>query len=197
VQSGSQGRLHSFQIGPTVLMALCKDQVEESVYFSRNLLMDLSSVFFLLRPAAPLLLDRAESTDLFIEGHQVLAELLEAVELGDLLLGFAQGGGIGKGLRHGLAGHAASETELRVVSRVVAFGAVAGRLAAAAQSVEIVRHNGFLSVPQSVWAYVDVQTLRNGSKTRCCTMTKMKRFSQRRGGEWLKPAGLERNLSGC
>src|SRR5256884_7041233 len=88
--------------------------------------------FFLLRPAAPLLLDRAESTDLFVEGHQVLAELLEAVKLGDLLLGFAQGGGIGKGLRHGLAGHAASETELRVMSGVVAFGAVAGRLAAAA-----------------------------------------------------------------
>src|SRR2546429_9005088 len=40
--------------------------------------------------------------------------------------------GIGKGLRHGLAGHAASETELRVMSGVVAFGAVAGRLAAAA-----------------------------------------------------------------
>src|SRR6202162_6553133 len=29
--------------------------------------------FFLLGPAAPLLLDRAESTDLFVEGHQVLA----------------------------------------------------------------------------------------------------------------------------
>src|SRR5437016_10323304 len=48
------------------------------------------SFFFLLRPAAPLLLDRAESTDLFVEGHQVLAELLEAMKLGDLLLGFAQ-----------------------------------------------------------------------------------------------------------
>src|ERR1051325_6327403 len=59
--------------------------------------------FFLLCPAAPLLLDRAESTDLFVEGHQVLAQLLEAVKLGDLLLGFTQGGGIRKGLRHGLA----------------------------------------------------------------------------------------------
>jgi hypothetical protein len=130
-----------------------------------------------------LLLDRAESTDLFVEGHQVLAELLEAVKLGDLLLGFAQGRGIGKSLRHGLAGHAASETELRVVSRVVAFGTVAGRLAAAAhdggkragaqitqaeelfqklgsfalQSSDIVRHKGFLSVPQIVCTYIDVQ----------------------------------------
>ena len=139
--------------------------------------------FFLLRPAAPLLLDRAESTDLFVEGHQVLAQLLEAVKLGDLLLGFTHGSGIGKGLRHGLAGHAASEAELRVMSRVVASGAVAGRLAAAAhdrgkgtgsqitqaeellqelgsfglQSIDIFRHKGFPSVPQSVCTYIDVQ----------------------------------------
>ena len=104
MQSDSQGRFHGFQIGPTVLMALCKNQAEESVYFSRDFLMDRSSVFFPALSAAPLLLDRAESTDLFVDDHQVLAELLEAVKLGDLLLGFAQGGGIGKGLRHGLAG---------------------------------------------------------------------------------------------
>jgi hypothetical protein len=128
------------------------------------------------------LLDRAESTDLFVDGHQVLAELLEAVKLDDLLLGFAKGGGIGKGLRHGLAGHAASEAELRVMSRVVAFGAVAGGLAAAAhdrgkgarsqitqaeellqelgsfglQSIDIVRHKGFPSLPQIVCTYIDV-----------------------------------------
>src|SRR5580700_3150502 len=146
--------------------------------------MDRSSVFFfLICPAAPFLLDRAESTDLFVDGHQVLAELLEAVKLGDLLLSFAQGGGIGKGLRHGLAVHAASETELRVMSRVVAFGAVAGRLAAASrhggngtrsqitqteelfqelgsfglQSSDIVRHKGFFSLPQIVCTYIDVQ----------------------------------------
>jgi hypothetical protein len=94
-----------------------------------------AAFFFLLRPAAPLLLDRAESTDLFVEGHQVLAELLEAVKLGDLPLGLAQGGGIGKGLRHRLAGHAASETELRVMSRIVAFGALAGPLAAAGSQI--------------------------------------------------------------
>src|SRR2546430_1746646 len=46
VQSGSQGRFHGFQIGPTVLMALCKNKAEESVYFSRHFLMDRSSVFF-------------------------------------------------------------------------------------------------------------------------------------------------------
>src|SRR5438552_7897019 len=112
-----------------------------------------------------------------------MAELLEAVKLGDLLLGFAQGGGIGKGFRHGLAGHAASETELRVMSRVVVLGAVAGRLAAAAhdrgkgagsqitqaeellqelgsfglQSIDIFRHKVFLSVPQIVCTYIDVQ----------------------------------------
>src|SRR5207253_2729263 len=80
-------------------------------------------------------------------------------------------------------GHAASEAELRVMSRVVAFGAVAERFAAAAhdrgkgagsqitqakellqelgsfgfQSIDIVRHKGFLSVPQIVCTYIDVQ----------------------------------------
>jgi len=71
------------------------------------------------RPANRLLLERAESTDLFVEGDQVLAELLEAVKLGHLLLRLAQGGGIGKGFRHGLAGHAASEAKLRIMCRVV------------------------------------------------------------------------------
>ena len=84
--------------------------------------------FFLVRPAALSLLDRAKSTDLFVEDDQVLAEPLEAVKFGDLLLGLAQGGGIGKSFRHGLAGHPASETKLRFTSRVVMFGAVAGRL---------------------------------------------------------------------
>jgi hypothetical protein len=85
----------------------------------------------MLRPANRLLLERAESTDLFVEGDQVLAELLEAVKLGHLLLRLAQGGGIGKGFRHGLAGHAASEAKLRIMCRVAVFGAVAGWLTAA------------------------------------------------------------------
>ena len=76
----------------------------------------------MLRPANRLLLERAESTDLFVEGDQVLAELLEAVKLGHLLLRLAQGGGIGKGFRHGLAGHAASEAKLRIMCRVAVFG---------------------------------------------------------------------------
>jgi hypothetical protein len=37
-----------------------------------------------------LLLDRKESTDLFVEGDQVFAEFLEAVRLGHLLLRLAQ-----------------------------------------------------------------------------------------------------------
>jgi len=78
-----------------------------------------------------LLLDWAESTDLVVEGDQVLAELLEAVKLGDLLLRFAQGAGIGEGFRHRLAGHAASEAKLRIMSQVVVLGTVAGGRAAA------------------------------------------------------------------
>jgi len=104
------------------------------------------------------------------------------VKLSDLLLGFTQGGGIGKRLRHGFAGHAASEAELRVMSRVVAFGAVAGRLAAAAhdrgkgagsqitQAEELLQELGSLALqssassgirvsflPQIVCTYIDVQ----------------------------------------
>jgi hypothetical protein len=51
--AGSQGRLHGFQIGPTVLMALCKNRAEESVYFSCHFLMDRSSVFFPARSSRP------------------------------------------------------------------------------------------------------------------------------------------------
>src|SRR5207253_7354956 len=83
------------------------------------------------RPAAAFLRDRAESTDLFVEGDQILAELLEAVKLGHLLLRLAQRCGIGKALRYRLARDSASEAKLRIMSRVVVFGAVAGRLAAA------------------------------------------------------------------
>src|SRR6266436_593383 len=48
-----------------------------------------------------------------------------------LLMGLAQRRGIGKALRDRLAGHATSEAKLRIMSRVVVFGAVARRLAAA------------------------------------------------------------------
>src|SRR5439155_1140541 len=139
--------------------------------------------FFLLGPAAPLRLDRAESTDLVVEGDQVLAKLLEAMKLGDLLLRLAQRRGIGKALRYRLAGDAASEAKLRIMSRVVVFGAVAGRFAAAPghggngtrskitqveellqelgslgfQSCEIVRHRGLLSVSYLICTYRYVQ----------------------------------------
>ena len=53
------------------------------------------------------------------------------MKLVDLLLRLAERGGIGKGLRHRLAGDAAGEAKLWIVSRVVVFSTVAGRLAAA------------------------------------------------------------------
>ena len=84
--------------------------------------------FFLLGPATPLLLDRTETADLFVEGDQVFTKLLEAVKLDHLLLRLAQRRGIGKALRDRLTGHAAREAKLRIMSRVVVFGAVAGRL---------------------------------------------------------------------
>ena len=53
------------------------------------------------------------------------------MKFGDLLLGLAQGGGVGEGLGHGPARYPASQTKLRIMSRIVGFGAMAGRLAAA------------------------------------------------------------------
>ena len=132
MQSRSHSGLDRLQIGPAVLTALRKDAGEQLVYFPRHFLMDRSSRFFSCSVQPPaLLLHRAEPTDFFVEGHQVLAELLEAVKLGDLLLRFAQGGGIGKAFRYRFAGHAAGEAELGIVPRVVVLGAVAGGLAAA------------------------------------------------------------------
>ena len=46
MESGSQGRLDRFQIGPAVLPALCKDTAEQLVYFPGYFLMDRSSRFF-------------------------------------------------------------------------------------------------------------------------------------------------------
>src|SRR6266699_148180 len=131
------------------------------------------------RPAAAFLRDRAESTDLFVEGDQILAEFLEAVKLGHLLLRLAQRRGIGKALRYRLAGDAASEAKLRIMSRVVVFGAVAGSFAAAPghggngtrsqitqaeeflqelgsmglQSCKIIRHRGLLFVWYLICTY--------------------------------------------
>src|SRR5438067_13684643 len=75
--------------------------------------------------------DRAKGTDPLVDADQGLAELLEAMELGDLLLRLAQGGGIGIGLGHAFARHSSCQTELWVVTGVVRFGAMAGRFTAA------------------------------------------------------------------
>jgi hypothetical protein len=56
---------------------------------------------------------------------------LEAVKLDDLLLSLAQRGRMGEGLRHRLASHPAGEPKLRIMSRIVELGTMAGALAAA------------------------------------------------------------------
>jgi hypothetical protein len=69
-----------------------------------------------------------------VDGQQLLAELLPALEFCDLLLGFAQSGGSGKTLIHGLPVHFAAQAELRIMSRIVGLGTVASGLSAAAQA---------------------------------------------------------------
>jgi hypothetical protein len=66
-----------------------------------------------------------------VDAHQVVAEFLESMELGDLLLCLAQRSWIGESLRHGHAGYSSSQSELRIMTGIVGFGAMAGRLAAA------------------------------------------------------------------
>jgi hypothetical protein len=89
--------------------------------------------FFLFAPASTLLLNGAESADSFVYAHQVLAEFLEPMELGDFVLRLAQRSGIGEGFSHAFASDSPGQTELRVVTGVVGFGAMAGRLTAATQ----------------------------------------------------------------
>jgi hypothetical protein len=88
--------------------------------------------FFLAGPGAMLCFDGAKGTYLFVDADQVLAEFLKAMELCDLLLGFAQGGRTGEGFGYALARYSSRETELRIVAGIVGLGAMAGRFTAAA-----------------------------------------------------------------
>ena len=87
--------------------------------------------FFLLRPATPLSLDRAKLTDLLIDAHQAFAEFPETVKLSDLQLSLAQSGRVRKRFRHRLTRRSASQPELRIVTRIVRLGAMAGWLSTA------------------------------------------------------------------
>ena len=87
--------------------------------------------FFLLRPAAPLALDRTQLANLLIEANQLGAEFLESMKLSDFLLRFAQGNGIGERFGNRLTRRPTGQPELRIVAGVARFGAMAGGLTAA------------------------------------------------------------------
>src|ERR1700722_7607768 len=76
--------------------------------------------------------DRAKSTDPFVDADQFLAEFLIAMELGNLLLRLAKGGGVREGFGHTFARHSSGQTELRIVAGVVRPGAMTGGFPAAA-----------------------------------------------------------------
>ena len=131
------GRAHGgfdrLPIRAAVFMALSKDTAEELVYSSPHLLMESSRRFFPpLSPAAPLSFHVATRTDALTEGHQFRTEFLEATKLGDLLLRFAESGGVGETLRDGFACDAAGQAELGIVAGVIRLRAMAGGLATAA-----------------------------------------------------------------
>ena len=93
-----------------------------------------AAVFFLWRPAAAFLRHGTKGTNLLVDLHQLLAELLEAQEFGHLPLGFAQRRRSGKTLIDRLAIHFAAHAELRLVSRIVRLGTVARGFSAGAQA---------------------------------------------------------------
>ena len=68
---------YSFQIRPAVLPALRKDPAEELIYFPRHLPDGSQQPFFSAPSSHPVAARPGGSTDLFVEGDQVLAELLE------------------------------------------------------------------------------------------------------------------------
>jgi len=88
--------------------------------------------FFLVGPAALLRFDRAKRTYLFVDADQVLAKLLEAMELGNLLLRLAQRGRTGEGFGDAFARDSSGEAELRIVAGIIGLGAMTGRFTAAA-----------------------------------------------------------------
>ena len=71
-------------------------------------------------------------TDLLVDRDQFQAQLLETMILIDFRLGFAPCGGGRKRLGDGFPVNFAGQANLRVVTRVVGLGAMAGRLTAAA-----------------------------------------------------------------
>jgi hypothetical protein len=87
--------------------------------------------FFLIAPASPFLFDRAKSADSLIDANQVFAGFPEPMELRDLVLRLAQRSRIREGFGYALAGDSPGQTELRVMTGIIGFGAMARRLTAA------------------------------------------------------------------
>jgi hypothetical protein len=78
------------------------------------------------------LLNRSHAANLFVDGDQLRAQLLEPAELGDLALGLLKGYEAGEGLSHRLAVDLADKADLRSVAVVAGFCAMASWLPTAA-----------------------------------------------------------------
>jgi hypothetical protein len=149
-----------------------------------------------------LLFDRAKSADLLVDAHQVLAEFLESMEFGDFVLRLAQRGRVGEGLGHALAGDSPGQPKLRVVARIVGFGAMARWLAAAthygcdrtrpevAKAEEILQEFGSIRF-QSVdgvrhkFSSERYYTFRNAAQKK---KTRHPRFTRRPPPDWFRCA---------
>ena len=85
--------------------------------------------FSLDGPASGFWFQGTKLTNLLVEDDQLGGELLQAMELGDFLLGFAQGSGAGKTLIDRLTLGFASEPELRIMTGVMGTGTMTARFA--------------------------------------------------------------------
>ncbi len=124
-------QLHGFRIYPSGLALRDEDHLEERLDFPRCRMMDFNSRFFLRCPAGLLALDLLLGADPVVNRNQLSDKVLEAIKFIHFGLGIMEGGGRRKrfGLRFAI--HLPGQAQLRIMARVVRFGAVASGLSAA------------------------------------------------------------------
>ena len=125
------GHLHGFRMQPSGLAFRDEDHLEERLDFPRCRMMDFNSRFFLRCPGGLLALDLLLGADSVVNRNQLSDKVLEAIKFIHFALGIMEGGGRRKrfGLRFAI--HPPGQTQLRIMARVVRFGAVASGLSAA------------------------------------------------------------------
>ncbi len=125
------GQLRGFRIQPSGLALRDEDHLEKRLDFPRCRMMDFNSRFFLRYPAGLLALDLLLGADPVVNRDQLRDKVLGAMKFIHFALGFMESGGRRKRFGHRFAIHLPGQAQLRIMARVVRFGAVASGLSAA------------------------------------------------------------------